>query len=166
LAPLWETKPETAGRVRGRIEAVLSYAAAHRWRGSDNPARWRGHLDAILPARSKVRRVKHHAALDYRALPEFMAALREQPGVAARALAFAILTVARTGEVLGAQWREFDIDGRLWVVPPVRMKAGREHRVPLSVEAGTLAKRKAGTRTIVVTSPAAYIASLPEGGAP
>lgn len=145
LKPIWETKPETAGRVRGRIEAILSYAAVVlKWHSYNNPAAWRGHLDVILPAQSKVRRVKHHAALPYRDLPAFMGALREQPGTAAWALQFAILTAARTGEVLGACWREFDSDQRLWVVPGERMKSGREHRVPLSDEALALLGNRRG----------------------
>jgi len=132
LKPLWSTKTETATRLRGRIEAVIDYALAHGWRTAPNPARWRGHLDAILPTPGKVRRVRHHAALPYRELPQFITALGEQPGVGARALAFAILTAGRTGEVLGARWREFNMAERLWTIPGERMKAGRAHRVPLS----------------------------------
>jgi integrase len=130
LEPMWREKTETASRLRGRIEAVLDYAKARDWRAGENPARWRGHLDHLLPARSKLQRVEHHAALPWRQMSAFMADLRRQDGIAARALAFAILTAARTGEVIGARWEEFD--GDVWTVPAERMKAGREHRVPLS----------------------------------
>ena len=130
--PLWEARSETASRLRGRIETVLDYAKVKGLRSGDNPAAWRGNLKLALPARSKVRRVKHHAALPVAELPAFMAGLRGQDGMAARALEFAILTAARTGEVLGARWCEINFDGGVWVVPADRMKAGREHRVPLS----------------------------------
>ena len=131
LEPIWRTKPETASRVRGRIEAVLDYAAAREWRSGENPARWRGHRARLLPARGRVARVEHHAALPWRDVGAFMAALRQRQGVAARALEFAVLTAARTGEVLGMCWAEVDLDLALWTVPAERMKAGREHRVPL-----------------------------------
>lgn len=133
--PLWEARPETASRLRGRIETVLDYAKVKSLRSGDNPASWRGNLKLALPARSKVRRVKHHAALPFSELSAFMARLRKQEGTAARALEFAILTAARTGEVLGSRWCEIDLDGGVWTVPAERMKAGREHRVPLSVPA-------------------------------
>jgi integrase len=132
VEPIWTTKPETASRVRGRIESVLDWAAARGYRAGENPARWRGHLENLLPARGKVRAVEHHAALPYADLGAFMVELRQQDGVAARALEFAILTAARTGEVIGATWAEIDLEGRLWAIPAGRMKAGREHRVPLS----------------------------------
>jgi integrase len=132
LEPIWTTKPETAGRVRGRIESILDWAKARGYRAGENPARWRGHLDKLLPGRSKVRRVEHHAALPYAELPGFLVSLREQEGIAARALEFAILTAARTGEVIGARWSEMDLVGKNWTLPAARMKAGREHRVPLS----------------------------------
>jgi integrase len=132
LEPIWTAKPETAGRVRGRIEAVLDWATAREYRRGENPARWRGHLDKLLPARGKVRRVEHHAALPYGELPSFLVALREQDGISARALEFAILTAARTGETIGTRWNEFDLLDKTWTVPAGRMKAGREHRVPLS----------------------------------
>jgi integrase len=128
IEPIWSTKPETASRVRGRIEAVLNYATAQGWRQGANPARWRGHLDQLLPKKTKVRRVKHHAALPYAELPAFMPELRQQQGVAARALELAILCAARTAEVIGARWEEFDLAGRLWAIPAERMKAGKEHR--------------------------------------
>jgi integrase len=132
IEPIWTVKPETAARVRGRIEAVLDWATAREYRQGDNPARWRGHMDKLLPARSKVARVRHHAALPYDELPVFMAALRKQDGVSPRALEFAILTAARTGETVGARWAEIDADTNVWNVPAERMKGEREHRVPLS----------------------------------
>jgi integrase len=135
LEPIWTTKPETAGRVRGRLEHVLDYAKAHGYRQGENPARWRGHLDKLLPAQSKVRRVEHHAALRYAELPDFLARLREQEGFAARAFEFAILSAARTGEVIGARWSEIDLLDKIWTVPAGRMKAHREHRVPLTSRA-------------------------------
>jgi integrase len=132
LEPIWTKKPETASRVRGRIEAVLDWAAARGYRQGENPARWRGHLENLLPKKTKVRRVEHHAALPYAEIAAFMAALRQQDRVAARALEFLILTAARKGEVRAARWQEIDLEGRLWVIPAERMKGGREHRVPLS----------------------------------
>jgi len=132
LEPIWTTKPETAGRVRGRIESVLDWAKARGYRAGENPARWRGHLDKLLPVRSKVRRVEHHAALPYAELPGFLVSLREQEGIGARALEFAIVTAARTGEVIGARWGEIDLLDKTWTLPATRMKAGKEHRVPLS----------------------------------
>jgi integrase len=143
LEPIWHTKPETASRLRGRIEAVLDWATVRSYRNGENPARWRGHLDKLLPARSKVHKVKHHPALPYNEMADFTSALQNQEGVAARALEFLILTAARTGEVISAPWDEVDLDGKLWVVAPARMKAGREHRVPLSVAAmGVLEQMK------------------------
>jgi integrase len=140
LEPIWSTKPETAARIRGRIERILDWAKVRGFRQGENPARWRGHLDVLLPARSKVQKVTHHAALPYGQIGAFMVALRRRESVAARALEFAILTAARTGEVLGARWDEMDLVGKVWTVPPARMKAGREHRVPLSSAAVTLLK--------------------------
>ncbi|WP_366655397.1 integrase arm-type DNA-binding domain-containing protein [Fodinicurvata sp. EGI_FJ10296] len=134
IEPIWSSKSETASRLRGRIESVLDWATARGYREGENPARWRGHLQNILPAKSKVQKVEHHAALPYAELPAFMEALREQVGTSARALEFAILTVARTSEVLGATWDEIDLDrdgGAVWTIPADRMKAGKEHRVPL-----------------------------------
>jgi integrase len=135
LEPIWTAKPETANRVRGRLESILGFARVREYRNGENPARWRGHLDNQLPARSKVRKVEHHAALPYAELPAFLVSLREQEGIAARALEFAILTAARTGEVIGAQWNEMDLLDKVWTVPAARMKAHREHRVPLSARA-------------------------------
>ena len=132
LQPIWTAKPETAGRVRGRIEAVIDYAIARGWRETVNPSRWRGHLSNLLPRRSKVARVQHHAALPWHDMGAFMLELRKRPGTAARALEFCILTATRTGETLGARWSEIDLNAGVWTVPGDRMKAGREHRVPLS----------------------------------
>jgi integrase len=132
LEPIWTEKPETASRVRGRIESVLDWATARGYRQGENPARWRGHLENLLPKKTKVRRVEHHAALPYPEIAAFIAELRQQDGVAARALEFTILTAARTGEVIGATWDEINLAERLWIVPARRMKAGKEHRVPLS----------------------------------
>lgn len=132
LEPIWTAKPETAGRLRGRIESILDYAKARGYRDGENPARWRGHLDKLLPARSKVHQVEHHAALPYSELPDFLTRLREQEGIAARALEFLILTATRTGEVIGARWDELDFSRKTWTIPAERMKAHREHRIPLS----------------------------------
>jgi integrase len=132
IEPIWTTKPETANRVRGRIEAILDWAAVRGYRQGENPARWRGHLDHLLPNKAKIRRVEHRPTLPYAEIGTFMAELRRQDGIGARALEFAILTGARTSEVIGARWDEFDFAERLWIVPAERMKSGREHRVPLS----------------------------------
>jgi integrase len=131
-ASLWSARPETASRLRGRMESILDYARVIGQRQGENPARWRGHLDHLLPARQAVAKTVHHPALPYRDLPAFLVDLRERDGVAARALEFAILTAARTGEVIGARWVEIDEEARVWTIPPDRMKANREHRVPLS----------------------------------
>ena len=132
IEPLWSEKSETASRLRGRIESVLDWATVRGYRQGENPARWRGHLDQLLPARAKVRKVKHHSALPYAELPALLVKLREQEGVAARALEFTILTAARTGETIGARLSEIDRKNKLWTVPAERMKAGKDHRVPLS----------------------------------
>jgi integrase len=136
LNPIWREKTETATRVRQRVEAVLDWAAAHGHRSGNNPARWRGHLDKLLPRRSKVQRVKHHDALPYSELPEFFAEICRRDSISAKALAFTILTAARSGEVRGATLGEFH--GAVWTVPRERTKSGREHRVPLSAQAVTL----------------------------
>ncbi len=141
LEPIWSEKAETATRVRGRIEAVLDWARARGYRDGENPARWRGHLDKLLPKRSKVRAVQHHAALPYKTMAAFWEALTVKTGVSAEALRFAILTAARTGEVIGATWREVDLKGKVWTIPAARMKAGKEHRVPLSDEAVAVLQR-------------------------
>ena len=138
LEPIWTEKPETASRVRGRIEAVIDWATARGYRTGENPARWRGHLENLLPKKSKVRPVEHLTALHYAEVPAFMAGLRQQEGIAARALEFTNLTGARTGEAIGATWAEIDFEARLWVIPAGRMKMGREHRRPLSEPAITI----------------------------
>ncbi len=132
LQPVWQRAPETASRVRGRIEAVLSYAKAMRWRDGPNPAAWRDGLDHLLPARAKVQKPGHHAALPWTDMGAFWTALAGQKGIGAAALRFTILTAARSGETRGAQWGEIDAQAGVWTAPPERMKAGREHRVPLS----------------------------------
>jgi integrase len=141
LEPIWQTKTETASRLRGRIEAVLDWATVRGYRKGENPARWRGHLDKLLPARAKIQKVEHHPALPYDEIADFTAALREQEGIAARALEFLILTAARTGEIIGVRWNELDLDDKSWIVPGARMKAGREHRVPLSAAALAILKQ-------------------------
>lgn len=140
LEPIWETTTETAVRLRGRIELVLDWAAARGLRDGLNPARWRGHLDVLLVKPSKVNNREHHAALPVGDVGAFMARLRAAEGMGARALEFAILTAARSGEVRGATRAEIDLDARLWTVPAARMKAGKEHRVPLSDVAVALLK--------------------------
>lgn len=140
LSPIWSTKTETASRVRSRIELVLDYAKVKKLRTGENPAIWRGNLDKLLPKPSKVTPVQHRPALPYGRVPEFMAALRAAPGYSARALEFAILTAARTGEVRLMQASEVDFEQKLWTVPAARMKARREHRVPLSDAAVALLK--------------------------
>lgn len=145
LMPIWETKTETATRVRGRIESVLDWATFNKFRQGDNPARWKGHLDNSLSNPNKVAKVQHHSAMPYRRIAEFMAELRQREGMAARALEFLILTAARSGEVRGATWDEIDLDDRLWIVPASRMKAEREHRVPLSDTAVQLLKNLPGS---------------------
>ena len=135
LDPIWTTKPETASRLRGRVEAVLAYATVHGWRSGDNPARWQGFLDQIYAPKTKVRAVKHHAALDYHDIPGFMAQLREREAVSARCLEFAILTATRSGEARGARWDEVDLDASIWIIPASRMKMKKEHRVPLAPRA-------------------------------
>ncbi|MFA7584925.1 MAG: integrase arm-type DNA-binding domain-containing protein [Novosphingobium sp.] len=131
LKPIWFAKSETAGRVRGRIESVLDAAKVRGLRSGENPAAWRGNLALLLPSRKKGAR-RHHAAMPFIDVPDFMSKLRERPALAARALELTILTAARTSEVLHATWSEFDLEGRTWTIPAERMKAGREHRVPLS----------------------------------
>ena len=134
LKPLWTEKPETASRLRGRIERVLNAAKAKGFRSGENPAAWRGHLENLLPKQSKLSR-GHHAAMPYAEVPAFITELRKRDAVAGLALEFAILTAARSGEVLGARWSEVDLKAKVWAIPAKRMKAGREHRVPLSYPA-------------------------------
>ena len=142
LNPIWVEKTETATRLRARIEAVLAWASASGFRKGDNPARWRGNLDAVLAKPGKVSKVAHHRALSIDALPGFVADLRKRPGASARALEFLILTATRSGEVRGASWEEIDLKDDVWIIPAARMKAGRDHRVPLSARAVTLLKQQ------------------------
>jgi integrase len=154
LEPIWQTKPETASRVRGRIESVLDWATARGFRTGENPARWKGHLENLLPRPSKAKaaarrengRGEHHAALPYAELPAFIAELRQQKGIAARTLEFTILTAARTGEVIGARWDEIDLAAKVWAVPGERMKAGKEHRSPLAERAAAILEEMAAIR--------------------
>jgi len=150
IEPIWTTKSETASRVRGRIESILAWATVRGFRQGPNPAVWRNHLDQLLPKRSKVCRIEHHEALPYLQVPAFMAALRKRPAVAARALEFLILTAARTGEVIGAKWEEIDLEAKVWTIPAGRMKADREHRVPLSEPALVILKDLAGYETELI----------------
>ena len=132
VEPIWKDKTETASRVRNRIEMVLGWATVRGYRTGDNPARWRGHLAGVLPARGKIAKTEHHAALPFIELPGFWATLKEREGVATRALEFLILTAARSGEVLGATWDEIDLKTKVWTISASRMKGGRAHRVPLA----------------------------------
>jgi integrase len=135
LQPIWGAKPTTASRLRGSIEGILNAAKAHGYRTGENPAAWRGHLDQLLPAPSKVRPVRHHPALAFAEVPRFMELIRARDGVSPRALELMILTASRTSEALGALWEEIDLDHRTWAIKPERMKNGREHRIPLSPRA-------------------------------
>ena len=145
LEPIWSSKSETASRLRGRIEVILDWAAVQGLRTGENPARWRGHLDKLLPARSRIQRIKHHAALPYLEIPAFIQKLRAQGGTAARALEFLILTAARTGEVIGARCEE--LSNNVWTVPAGRMKGRKEHRVPLSAPAMALLQARLRDQT-------------------
>jgi integrase len=151
IEPIWTTKTETASRVRGRIESVLDWAVTRGFRKGDNPARWDGHLENLLPAKTKVAKVEHLDAMPYATVPEFMARLRGgDSGMPARALEFAVLTAARSSEVLKATWDEIDLATKVWTVPAARMKAGVEHKVPLSEAAMTLLGSLSGTRDVFV----------------
>ncbi len=141
VEPLWTEKTETASRVRGRIEAILDYGRVKGYRTGDNPARWKGNLELILPSKAAVAPVEHHTSLDYDDMPAFWPKLQAQPGTGARALELCILTATRSGEVIGARWDEIDLDGAVWVIPGGRMKARQEHRVPLSPAAVDLLRR-------------------------
>jgi integrase len=141
LKPLWISKPETASRLRGRIEKVLGWATAMKYRSGENPAAWTGALQHLLPATASIQKVEHHKAVPYKEVPQVMADLRNMAGVGAKALMFTILTVSRTGETLGAKPDEFDFEAKVWTIPAERMKAGREHRVPLTDEAIAIVKR-------------------------
>jgi integrase len=173
LQPIWARIPETASRVRGRIEAVLDYAKANSLRSGENPAAWRGHLALILPKRQKLSR-GHHAAMPYAEVPAFVGKLREAESIPALALEFLILTAARSGEVLGARWDEINLAAKIWTLEASRMKAGREHRVPLSARATVILERMASIRTgdLVFAgqrrrrplSKTAFAALVPDGG--
>lgn len=159
LEPIWTTKTETAARLRQRIEAVLNWATVSGFRTGDNPARWRGHLDAVLPKPSKIRKVEHHAALKWDAVPTFMGALRKREAIAARCLEFLILTAARSGEARLATWDEIDLKQRLWIIPAERMKAQKTHRVPLCDAAVKLLK------ALPRFEGSAFVFPAPRGGA-
>jgi integrase len=146
LKPLWSRVPETASRLRGRIETILDAAKARGMRAGENPARWRGHLDHLLPKPSKLTR-GHHKALPYGEIPAFMGRLGQSGSISALCLQFTILTAARSGEAMGAIWEEIDFDKAVWIVPAARMKAGREHRVPLSEPALAILREMAAVRT-------------------
>ncbi|RLJ39776.1 site-specific integrase [Acidovorax sp. 106] len=140
LEPIWKTKTETATRLRGRIESILDWATVRKYRTGDNPARWKGHLDKLLPAPGKIQKVEHHKALPASQMSAFIKDLRTREGLAARALEFSILCASRSGEVRGARWTEIDMHQAIWVIPAERMKAGKEHRVPLSTQTLKLLK--------------------------
>ncbi|MEY3080856.1 MAG: hypothetical protein RJA94_841 [Pseudomonadota bacterium] len=146
LKPLWQRIPETASRVRMRLEKILDYARAKGWRTGENPARWRGHLDHILPPRKRLTR-GHHKAMPHKDVPSFVKRLRDLGSVSAIALEFCIMTAARSGEVLGAKWQELDLKEGIWTIPPDRMKAGREHRIPLQGRALDIARLLGETKT-------------------
>jgi len=165
LRPIWGEKPETASRLRGRIENVLDAAKAEGLRTGENPARWRGHLDKLLPRRQRLTR-GHHAALPYADVPAFMEGLRDHEATGALALQFLILTVARTGEVLGATWDEIDMDKALWTVPAGRMKAGHTHRVPLSEPALAILRKMAADKPDSDDQQGAYVFPGARAGRP
>lgn len=150
LEPIWRTKTETASRIRERIERILSWATVRGYREGDNPARWRGHLDEMLPKPAKVKKVKHHPALPFAEVGNFCAAIRKQTGTSAKAMEFAILTACRTGEVLGARWDEVDFEGQVWTIPAERMKGNRPHRVPLVAVTIAILKAQEGANTVLV----------------
>lgn len=158
LEPIWREKTETASRIRGRIEQVLDWASARGLRQGENPARWKGRLNKLLPKPSKLAKVVHHRALPYGHLPAFMAQLTAQRGTGAAALRFAILTASRSGEVRGARWSEIDLNQGVWTIPADRMKAGKEHRVPLS--AAALSVLEAQPRI----ADSAFVFTAPRGG--
>lgn len=140
LEPIWTTKTETASRLRGRIESVLDWATVRGYRKGDNPARWKGYLDKVLPSPSKISKTVHFKALPVSGIKTFMEQLRGSQGVSARALEFLVLTAARSGEIRGALWSEIDLKKMVWTIPADRMKAGKEHRVPLSSRAVQILK--------------------------
>ncbi|MGB6177244.1 MAG: integrase arm-type DNA-binding domain-containing protein [Methylocella sp.] len=162
LQPIWQAKPETASRLRGRIEAVLDAARVQGMRSGENPARWRGHLDKLLPKPKKLSR-GHHAAMPSAKVPAFLTNLRERPAIGAWALEFLVLTAARTGEVIGARWSEFDFGAKIWTVPAARMKAGREHRVPLSTSALAILEKLAEAKSSDFVFPGQRLDRPPSG---
>jgi integrase len=147
LRPIWNTKPVTAGKLRADLETLLDYASAMRWRTGANPAVWRGSMKSLLPAVPALHTTTHHAALDWRAAPAFMTALRARDSMAARVLQFIMLTAARTTEVRGATWSEIDLQQGVWTIPAARMKGGKEHRIPLSAPARDIVRVLADLRT-------------------
>lgn len=150
LEPIWKTKTETASRIRERIERVLSWATTRGYREGENPARWNGHLEELLPKPSKLKKVQHHPALPFAEIGDFFKAVKTEKGVGARALEFTILTACRTGEVLGALWDEVDLENQLWTIPPERMKASRPHRIPLVAATVALLKQQVGQDPVFV----------------
>lgn len=146
LEPIWKTKTETASRVRGRIESILDYAKVRGYRSGENPARWKGHLDNILPAKGALAKPRHHASLPYGDMGLFWPRLQVQDGMGARALEFVILTATRSAETFGARWSEIDLEAKIWTIPSVRMKAGTEHRVPLTDPALGLLRKVSAIR--------------------
>jgi integrase len=166
VEPLWSVKTEIANRVRGRIENILDWAKVRGYREGENPARWHGHLESLLPAKSKVAPVEHHAALPYVELPAFMVALRQDSAIAARALEFTILTGSRSSEVYLADWSEIDLQARVWTVPGARMKAGKDHRVPLSDAATALLGAQPAPRAGIVFQGVKPPAARQDGNVP
>ncbi|MEP3635354.1 MAG: integrase arm-type DNA-binding domain-containing protein [Shimia thalassica] len=156
LAPIWTTKTETASRLRGRVEMVLAFATVQGYRSGDNPARWKGNLDAILPKASKVSKVTHHAALQLQDVKRWFADVQTRQGTATRALEFMAQTAARSGEIRGMTWGEVDLDARIWTIPADRMKAGKEHRVTLTTEEVRLLQG--------LDHATAYVFPAPKGG--
>jgi integrase len=162
LEPIWSKKAETASRTRGRIERVLAWATVRGFRSGDNPARWRGHLQEMFPSVGKIAKVNHHEAMAYVDVPAFMAKLRQRDDVAARALEFTVLTAARAGEVLGMTWAEIDLSAKTWTIPVSRMKAGKEHRVPLTDRAIALLGEPGQGRIFQIGTKAAMLFTLRE----
>ena len=158
LEPIWQEKTETATRLRQRLEQILNWAAVSGYRSGENPARWKGHLDAVLPAPGKIKKVSHHAALPWQEMGAFMTALRKKQGMAARCLEFIILTAGRSGEARLATWDELDLESRIWTVPAERMKAGKEHKVPLTDDAVKLLK------SLPRLEGSPYVFAAPRGG--
>lgn len=163
LEPIWTTKAETASRLRGRIEAVLGWATVRGYRSGDNPATWRNHLDKVLPARSAVAKVTNHPALPYSQIGAFVEELRKQSGIAPAALEFAILTAARSNEVIGATWKEFDLNTGTWVIPGERMKAKKEHWIPLPARALEIVKSMLPLKDKEISDGPVFLS--PRGGA-